>query len=254
MKIAQVAQYMLITMKKLFQAILFLGMFPCMGQTDTTTIFYDKGWKRVTSLSGASFYGKIYENEIGYWVATDYFLNGKVQMTGTYVDSTLQTKQGAFTWFYENGRKKTVAHYWNNHPIGEYYHYYENGQIDTYQLYDNFGTLKESAFYKEDGSKSSMERPLFQGKDLSLVGEFLSNNINYPKYARKRNIQGKVMVRFTINEDGLMQDVEIQSSPDPSLSKEALRVIKLMTDWTPAKRDGQPVTMALNIPVNFMLD
>ncbi len=245
---------MLIKMKNLFEVILFLGIYPCMGQSDTITIFYDKDWNKVASLANASFYGKVYENDIGYWVATDYFLNDKIQMTGTYIDSTLQTKQGDFIWFYENGQKKMVAHYWNNYLVGEYYAYYDNGQIDTYQLYDNFGQLKENSFYKEDGSKSIMEMPLFQGKDPMLAGNFLANNINYPKYARKRNIQGKVIIRFEINEKGIIQRAKILNSPDASLSKEALRVIMLMTDWTPAKRDGQAITMALNIPINFTLD
>jgi periplasmic protein TonB len=241
-------------MSKLFRVILCLGIYPCWGQTDTITIFYDKDWHKVASLSSASFYGKIYENEIGHWTATDYYLNGKIQMTGIYLDSTLQIKQGNFVWFYENGQKKTVASYWNNYLIDEYYEYYDNGQVDTHQLYDNFGQLKDSKFYKEDGSNSIMEEALFQGKDPMLSGNFLANNINYPKYARKRNIQGKVIIRFEINEKGIIQKPKILSSPDASLSKEALRVIMLMTDWTPAKRDGQAVTMALNIPINFTLD
>lgn len=242
-------------MNKLFQLILFLGTYHyCFGQSDTITVFYDKDWNKVVSLANASFYGKVYENDIGYWVANDYFLNGKLQMTGTYLDSTLQTKQGEFIWFHENGQKKTVAHYWNNRLTGEYYDYYDNGQIDTYQLFDNFGQLKESSYYKEDGSKSLMEMPLFQGQDHMLAGNFLSSNVKYPKYARKRNIQGKVTIRIEINKQGIVQNTQVLSSPDASLSKEALRVVMLMTDWTPAKRDGEPVTMALNIPISFTLD
>lgn len=96
--------------------------------------------------------------------------------------------------------------------------------------------------------------PLFQGQDHMLAGNFLSSNVKYPKYARKRNIQGKVTIRIEINEQGIVQNTQVLSSPDASLSKEALRVVMLMTDWTPAKRDGEPVTMALNIPISFTLD
>lgn len=241
-------------MSKLFQVILFFSIYPCWGQSDTITVFYDQDWNRVSSLKIASYYGKIYENENGHWVATDFYLNGDVQMTGVYLDSTLQIKQGSFVWFYKNGQKKTIASYWNNYLVGEHFIYYSNGQIDTYQFYDNFGQLKESKFYKQDGSESIMEEALFQGKSHMLLGEFFQKNITYPRYARKRNIQGKVFIRIELNERGIIENFKVVSSPDESLSKEALRVVKLMLDWTPARRDGEPVPMALNIPISFILD
>ncbi len=241
-------------MNKLLQTILFLSISPCWGQSDTITVFYDQNWNKVSSQNSAFYYGKIYENDIGLWVSTDFYLNGKVQMTGVYLDSTLQIKQGNFVWFYENGQKKTVADYWNNHLVGEHYEYYENGQLDTYQLYDNFGQLKESKFYKQDGSNSIMEEALFQGKSHVFLGEFIQKNIDYPRYARKRNIQGKVFIRIELNERGIIKNVKAVSSPDESLSKEALRIVKLMSEWTPAKRDGIPIPMALNIPISFILD
>lgn len=107
---------------------------------------------------------------------------------------------------------------------------------------------------------------VFNWKDLALNftlaeypgGEdacysFLSRNVKYPKDAQDAGIQGRVLVRFFVNADGSIDDVEAVRSPHESLSKEAVRVVKLMPKWKPGTEDGKPARTRFNLPIMFRL-
>ena len=83
--------------------------------------------------------------------------------------------------------------------------------------------------------------------------KWLYDHIKYPAIAQEQGIQGRVFVRFVVNKDGSIVDVEIQRSPDPSLSKEAERVVKMMPRWKPARQGNKPVRSRFNLPIMFRL-
>ena len=92
----------------------------------------------------------------------------------------------------------------------------------------------------------------FPGGDAACY-EWLGKNIKYPAIAQEQGIQGRVIVRFVVNKDGSIVDVEVLRSPDPSLSKEAERVVKAMPKWKPARQGNKNVRSRFNLPVNFRL-
>lgn len=94
--------------------------------------------------------------------------------------------------------------------------------------------------------------PEFPGGTSKLM-IFLSNNMRYPESAAQNNIQGKVVVKFVVNEDGTIGDVEVPKSVDPDLDKEAIRVVKKMPNWIPGRKDGKPVKCYFNVPLTFRL-
>ncbi|MBQ7494984.1 MAG: energy transducer TonB [Bacteroidaceae bacterium] len=96
------------------------------------------------------------------------------------------------------------------------------------------------------------ENAQFPGGDEACY-KWLYDNIKYPAIAQEQGIQGRVFVRFVVNKDGSIVDVEVTRSPDPSLSKEAERVIKLMPKWRPARQGNKPVRSRFNLPVMFKL-
>lgn len=83
---------------------------------------------------------------------------------------------------------------------------------------------------------------------------FLSDHLRYPKKARKKNIQGKVQVRFIVEPDGRISNPEIIHSLDPYCDKETLRVIRKMPRWHPGRQNGAFVAVYYTIPVSFKLD
>ena len=96
------------------------------------------------------------------------------------------------------------------------------------------------------------EMPQFPGGQAALL-EYLSKNIKYPVVAEENGIQGKVIVTFVVERDGSISDVKVVKSVDPSLDKEASRVVKSMPKWQPGKQNGSAVRVKYTVPVQFRL-
>lgn len=96
------------------------------------------------------------------------------------------------------------------------------------------------------------EVPVFKGGEKA-INKFINSKLIYPKAAKEKNISGKVIVRFSINKDGSVGDVSVSSGINPELSAEAIRVVKLLPSWKPAKLAGIPVRVLYSFPVTFSI-
>ena len=96
------------------------------------------------------------------------------------------------------------------------------------------------------------KQPEFPGGSSALM-KFLSDNIKYPVIAQENGIQGRVITNFVVERDGSISDVQVIRGQDPSLDKEAVRVIKTMPRWTPGQQRGKPVRVRFTLPVVFRL-
>lgn len=96
------------------------------------------------------------------------------------------------------------------------------------------------------------ENPRFPGGEEACM-KWLSDNIKYPPICVEQGIQGRVYAQFVVNKDGSIVDIKIVRSPDPYLSKEAERVLKMMPKWSPGKQRGKPVRVKFSLPVMFRL-
>lgn len=94
--------------------------------------------------------------------------------------------------------------------------------------------------------------PQFPGGEAAML-KFLADSIRYPKVAMKKNIQGKVVVRFVISETGELRDIEILRGLPGGLSEEVIRVVKLMPKWIPGSQLGKNVPVQYNLPVTFSI-
>lgn len=92
----------------------------------------------------------------------------------------------------------------------------------------------------------------FPGGPAALV-KFLTSNVKYPEIAMENGIQGRVMVKFVVERDGSVSNVDILRGVDPALDKEAVRVVKSMPKWKPGKQRGKPVRQSFQVPVVFRL-
>ena len=96
------------------------------------------------------------------------------------------------------------------------------------------------------------EMPSFPGGQGALMA-FLSSNIKYPVVAQENGVQGRVIVGFVVERDGSITDVKVMRSVDPSLDREAQRVVKSMPKWKPGKQNGSAVRVKYTVPVVFRL-
>lgn len=96
------------------------------------------------------------------------------------------------------------------------------------------------------------QMPMFPGGDAALMS-YLANNIHYPTVAAENCVQGRVVVGFVVERDGSITDVSVLRGVDPSLDREAMRVVKSMPRWTPGKQNGSAVRVKYQVPVAFRL-
>lgn len=111
-----------------------------------------------------------------------------------------------------------------------------------------------------DSTKSSKlfgaaieEMASFPGGSAALM-QYIAQNLRYPNIQGDCNIQGRVIVGFTVNEDGTLSDIKVMKSISPTFDEEAIRVVKSMPKWNPAKRNGKAVKTKYTVPVTFRLE
>lgn len=94
--------------------------------------------------------------------------------------------------------------------------------------------------------------PEFPGGNSKMM-EFISNNIKFPRECSEMGIQGTVYINFIVTKNGALDDIKILRGAHEALDKEALRVIKLMPNWTPGENHGKVVNVRCNLPIKFRL-
>jgi len=201
--------------------------------------------------------------------ATRYSIFAKKISEGTYVDDSLKTKEGSFVLFFENGNIKSRCDYRTGKRHGVYESYWENGKVKRNEsfshgestggiCYDNKGkTLKyfpiEIFPHFKECSKQIGDSKKLENCFSEKLFAFLNKNLVYPHYAKENNIQGKVVVGFTINSDGSISEVEVLQGVHYQLDDAAMDVIKKLPILEPAKDDSEPVKVRYRIPINFTL-
>ena len=96
------------------------------------------------------------------------------------------------------------------------------------------------------------EMPVFPGGNGALL-EYLATHVKYPVVAQENGVQGRVIVSFVVECDGSITDVRVERSVDPSLDREAIRVVSSMPRWSPGKLNGYIVRVKYSAPVAFKL-
>lgn len=86
---------------------------------------------------------------------------------------------------------------------------------------------------------------------------FVYHNVKYPEAAKKKNLEGKAVINFTVSNKGAIKDVKILKDIGAGCGEEAARVVRLMNEknmkWVPGKKDGKAVAVEFTLPVLFKL-
>ena len=122
-------------------------------------------------------------------------------------------------------------------------------------LFSLFSLAMAAQEVEKDGDANTViveKAPEFRG-GLAKLFEYLRKKLNYPKEARNKGIEGKVMVSFIIDKTGKIIDVSIIRGVHYLLDEEALRVVSNMPNWKPGTQRGKPVKVRYTLPINFKL-
>lgn len=98
--------------------------------------------------------------------------------------------------------------------------------------------------------ESVEQMPIFEGGNDN-INKWIVQNLVYPQEINAKGIEGRIIVRFVVCNDGTTKDATILKGIDPTIDKEVIKMISLMPKWTPGTIDGQPVNVYFTLPVTF---
>lgn len=96
--------------------------------------------------------------------------------------------------------------------------------------------------------------PTFQGGDLNGYRNWVQSQLQYPKEAKDKGVQGRVIFSFVVEKDGSVSNFDALQAPDKILVEEVERVFKLTPKWEPGKQNGKAVRVKFTVPIYFKLE
>ncbi|MBQ2150988.1 MAG: energy transducer TonB, partial [Bacteroidales bacterium] len=97
------------------------------------------------------------------------------------------------------------------------------------------------------------EKPMCNGGDANEFTRWVNSKLVYPEIPKENGVQGRVTLQFTVEKDGSVTNVKVLRGVDPSLDKEAVRVVQSSPKWTPGKQRDRAVKVTYTFPVIFQL-
>jgi len=88
---------------------------------------------------------------------------------------------------------------------------------------------------------------------LNEMYQYISKIIRYPDSAQKHGIQGRIIVKFVVDTQGNVKNVEAKTHVGYGLEQEGIRVIASMPKWKPGKNNGKAVNTYFTIPIKFTM-
>lgn len=128
----------------------------------------------------------------------------------------------------------------------------ENKTLPPPKIIVNTAPVEEEA--PEDYIHEIVEdAPVPPQGDMASMLKWIAKNLEYPESALNNGVQGQVVLKFVVEKDGSVTDIQVMKKVDPALDKEAVRVLNKMPKWTPGKQRGKPVRSRFTLPVRFKL-
>ena len=132
--------------------------------------------------------------------------------------------------------------------LTNYVYVFKKGDNDIYSKKEQNESESNKIFNGDDVD----QQPSFPG-GTNALNTFIASNLKYPVWAQEKGIQGRVVVKFIVEKDGSISNVEVDRSVSPSLDNEAMRVVKAMPKWIPGQINGKTVKVECSHPFVFRL-
>lgn len=128
-------------------------------------------------------------------------------------------------------------------------------RIKEWREFESQEIEKQETPQAADMNKSEVidQMPSFPGGQ-SAMKSWINSNLRYPASAEEKGIQGTVVCSFIVERDGSITNIQVEQGVDPSLNKEAVRVLKAMPRWTPGKNNGSIVRVKYTTSISFKLE
>ncbi|MBX2906857.1 MAG: TonB family protein [Taibaiella sp.] len=268
----------------MFKYILLICLFlwPAVASCQTGTNYFDEHWTPTSKKHAEYVRNYSWENDL--YKVEDRYASGELYCTSyrTEVESNrIRYREGEIVFYTRQGQKMREGKYLHGKRDGtwKFYntktgalkeritYYAEPSATDSEQVIDidslfNDDTLKPrpTLDYTRKGvqrNEESKNAPLVYVEQMPMAGfnipHYLSKNLVYPSFARKAGIEGKVVIKFVVDEDGGITNVRVINGIGGGCDEEAARVIADMPNWTPGYQNEEPVRVYFTIPITFKL-
>ena len=218
------------------------------------TIYLNENYTE-TGKKSAAYYWLIDAKPDGSGLTTEktFFLDNKIKLEEVFKNyNTEDQVRVEFTEYYRNGQPHLTGNYRPGNVDHYLTSYWENGQLKRKDVYKK-GRLVSGTCWNEEGVQVPFYdyemQPQFPG-GMPVFQLYLKNKLG--EMSIPSTFKGsKVLVKFTIDEKGDVNQVQILKSLDPKVEKEVKKVFEEMPQWAPARQDGDPIAVVRNIYVVF---
>jgi TonB family protein len=194
-----------------------------------------------------------YKNNELHGLFLEWFENGQNKTRQNFNEGLLD---GPMKTWQQDGTLHLEAQYSKGERHGFFISHYANGQIVRNELYDQ-DQFVEGQCFTPDGQPTEyfpyIIMPSFTGGFPELQ-KFIKKELNYPKKEEKEGREATILVLFTVDENGHIQNPRIIHGDSENFNKEALRIVNSFPDWIPGKMDGTPAPLQVSVQIDFTLE
>lgn len=134
---------------------------------DTTIIYFDSEW-HVTKVTDVKYFRKLYRISKILWGAEDYYIEGQLQMKGSYLDKKCTEGNGHFKWYFKNGNVMREGENLNSIKVGKWIDYHENGDSSNCYTYNASGKLEGEGYSWYEGHITKSKENFKNGKRIGV--------------------------------------------------------------------------------------
>ncbi len=228
--------------------------FPVMAQLVDST-YLDKDYSELDNILTASYIRYDYKYSKYFEQRTIELSNRSIDKVIRFEDATAKVFQDTSFFYADSNRLVKLKVYKHGLREGALLKFWPNSLKMREELY-HADTLVSGHCYLQSGE----EVPYFPAEKMAefpggmnALYAYLVDNIKYPEKARRKGIEGRVRIKFIIQEDGSVADLKVQKSVEPLLDAEALRVVANMPHWIPGQQEGKNVKVQFVLPITFSL-
>lgn len=225
-----------------------------------TTIYRNNYNQRVDSAAGYDNYDRITPLDSGVVLVQEYSVKNGLRRVGQWKNYDPDSVRNAIPVGQHRSFRSpdtlwTLRNY-RDGKLAERRAFYPDGKLKRLEQYQG-DSMVVGQCLRPDGTEVPFfdfeRRPEFPGGEQALM-QYVSENLNYPIKARRRGVQGSVVVSFVIEKNGDVSSVEAVKKIGTGCDEEAMRVIREMPRWTPGYVDDRPVKVKYALPLRFRLE
>jgi protein TonB len=221
--------------------------------------FLDSAFAALPSAVGAHYRRELEWRDSTAGEVRVYYLNGQLARREALEHIAKQIPNGVSEYFSENGQLTTHTEFAHGRRTGELRTYYPGGQLKRREQYGATGFSSGGECFAPDGTPVSffafevMPRyPEGDGGPQAII-KAVMRNFKYPKDALRAKIEGRVLVAFSVTEQGTVADVHMKQSLSPSIDANAIQAVYQLKRFEPGMQDGKPVKVAFTMPISLRI-